>query len=116
MPGSVEAVSETDRPRSCSNPSPTSQGSSSGSSAYQKGSAPCQWSEQIITQSLGEPGSLQVGVQALLLSVYKLRVAYLQKGAAMPGGGLGGRHLSSLLVPDVEKGAESKLGLGQAPL
>lgn len=104
----------TARSCSCSDPSPASQGSSSGSSAYQKGSAPCQWSEQI-TQSLGEPGSLQAGVQALLLSVYKLRVAYLQKGAAMPGGGLGGRHFSSLLVPDVEKGAESKLGLGQAP-
>lgn len=115
MPGSVEAVSETDRPRSCSDPSPASQGSSSGSSAYQKGSAPCQWSEQIITQSLGEPGSLQAGVQALLLSVYKPRVTYLQKGAAMPGGGLGGRHFSSLLVPDVEKGAESKWDWARLP-
>lgn len=33
----------------------------------------------------------------------------------MSGGGPGSRHFSSLLVPDVEKGAESKVGLGQAP-
>lgn len=115
MPGSAEAVSETDRPCSCSDPSPAPQGSSSGSSAYQKGSAPRQWSEQIITPSLDDPGSLQAGVQALLPSVNKARVAYLLKAAAMPEGGLGSGHFSSLLVPDAEKAAESKLGLGQAP-
>lgn len=60
------------------------QGSSFVSSAYQKGSAPCQWSEQVITQPLDDPGSPQAGGRVLLLSVYKPRVPYLCRGVAIP--------------------------------
>lgn len=56
------------------------------SSASQKGSAPCQskWSEQLITQPWDDPGTLQAGVMALFLSLYKPGVPYPYKGVAVP--------------------------------